>query len=165
MLLYIQHNDTHHNSTQYPVQLCCVAFCVMLCWMLFCQVSLGRFLSLSHFLPEICLLLLNKCFLLKCPSYWISWQNERLNHRSEINRSLVLSSIYGKGGTGNLTLLLAKWVGCQCCFCLRWIVCVSFSGRFVERKLMLSSNFKCYQLHDCKRYDFGHTLLCYISPT
>ncbi len=38
-------------------------------------------------------------------------------------------------------------------------------GQFVEQKLMLSSNFGCYQIHNCQRYDFGHTLLCYLSRT
>ncbi len=38
-------------------------------------------------------------------------------------------------------------------------------GRFVEQKLILSSNFRCYQIHSCQRYDFGHTLLCYLSLT
>jgi hypothetical protein len=31
------------------------------------------------------------------------------------------------------------------------------SDRFVEQKLMLSSSFRCYQIHNCHRYDFGHT--------
>ncbi len=38
-------------------------------------------------------------------------------------------------------------------------------NRFVEQKVMLSSNFRCYQIHNCQRYHFGHTLLCYLSPT
>jgi hypothetical protein len=38
-------------------------------------------------------------------------------------------------------------------------------GRFVEQKLMLSSNFRCYQIHNCQRCEFGHTLLCYLSHT
>jgi hypothetical protein len=38
-------------------------------------------------------------------------------------------------------------------------------GRFVEQKLMLSSNFRCDQIYKNERYDFGHTLLCYLSPT
>jgi hypothetical protein len=38
-------------------------------------------------------------------------------------------------------------------------------GRFVEQKLMLNSSFRCDQIHDCQRYDFGHTLLCYLSLT
>jgi len=33
-------------------------------------------------------------------------------------------------------------------------------GRFVEQKLMLSSNFRCDQIYKNERYDFGHTLLC-----
>ncbi len=38
-------------------------------------------------------------------------------------------------------------------------------GRFIEQKLMLSSNFSCYQIHTCHRYDFGHTLLLYLIQT
>ncbi len=37
--------------------------------------------------------------------------------------------------------------------------------RFVEQKLMLSSNFRCYQNHHCQEYDFGHTLLCNLDQT
>jgi len=40
-----------------------------------------------------------------------------------------------------------------------------FRGRFVEQKLMPSSSFRCYQIHNCHRYDFGHTLLCHLSRT
>jgi hypothetical protein len=39
------------------------------------------------------------------------------------------------------------------------------TGRFVEQKLKLSSNFRCDQNYKNERYDFGHTLLCYLSPT
>jgi hypothetical protein len=38
-------------------------------------------------------------------------------------------------------------------------------GRFVEQKLMLSSNFRCDQIYRNERCDFGHTLLCYLSLT
>ncbi len=38
-------------------------------------------------------------------------------------------------------------------------------GRFVEQKLMLSSNFRCDQIFNNHCYVFGHTLLCYLSPT
>ncbi len=38
-------------------------------------------------------------------------------------------------------------------------------GRFVEQKLMLSSSFRCYRILICRRYDFGHTLLCNLSQT
>jgi len=34
------------------------------------------------------------------------------------------------------------------------------SGRFLEQKLALGSSFRCDQIHDCHRYDFGHTWLC-----
>ncbi len=37
---------------------------------------------------------------------------------------------------------------------------LSSRGRFVEQKLMLSSNFRCDQIHNCHCYDFGHTLVC-----
>ncbi len=40
-----------------------------------------------------------------------------------------------------------------------------FWGRFVEQKLMLSSCFRRDQIYNCRRYDFGHTLLCYLSLT
>ncbi len=32
-------------------------------------------------------------------------------------------------------------------------------GRYVEQKLMLSSNFRCDQIHNCHWYDFGHTVV------
>ncbi len=38
-------------------------------------------------------------------------------------------------------------------------------GPFVEQKLMLSSSFKCDQNYKYERYYFGHTLLCFLSPT
>ncbi len=38
------------------------------------------------------------------------------------------------------------------------------AGSF-KQKLMLSSSFRCYQIHNCHRNDFGHTLLCYLSWT
>jgi hypothetical protein len=38
-------------------------------------------------------------------------------------------------------------------------------GRFVEQMLMLSSSFRCDQIHNCHWYDLGHTLLCYLSRT
>ncbi len=40
-----------------------------------------------------------------------------------------------------------------------------FRGPFVDQKRMLCSSFKCYQISQCQRYDFGHTLLCHISQT
>ncbi len=36
---------------------------------------------------------------------------------------------------------------------------------FIEQKLMLSSRFRCGQSHDGHKYDFGHTLWCYLSQT
>ncbi len=38
-------------------------------------------------------------------------------------------------------------------------------GRFIEQKLMFSSSFRCYQIHNCHKNDFGHTLLFYLSCT
>ncbi len=38
-------------------------------------------------------------------------------------------------------------------------------GRFVDQKLMLSTSFSHDQIHNCRKYDFGHTLLSYLSPT
>jgi hypothetical protein len=40
-----------------------------------------------------------------------------------------------------------------------------FQGQFVEQKLMLSSNSRSYQIHNCQSYDFCHILVCYLSPT
>jgi hypothetical protein len=31
-------------------------------------------------------------------------------------------------------------------------------SQFVEKKHMLSSTFKCDQIHQCQRHEFGHTL-------
>jgi hypothetical protein len=39
------------------------------------------------------------------------------------------------------------------------------SGRFVEQKHLLSFCFRCEQIYKYERYDFGHTLLCYLSQT
>jgi hypothetical protein len=36
-------------------------------------------------------------------------------------------------------------------------------GRFVEQKLMLSSSFRFDKINNCQRFDFSHTLLCYLS--
>ncbi len=36
-------------------------------------------------------------------------------------------------------------------------------GWLVEQKLMLSSSFRCDQIYNYQRYEFGHTLLCYLS--
>jgi hypothetical protein len=33
------------------------------------------------------------------------------------------------------------------------------SGRFVEQKLVLNSNFRCDQIHAFNWYDFGHTFV------
>ncbi len=30
---------------------------------------------------------------------------------------------------------------------------------------MLRCSCRCYQIHNCQRYDSGHTLLCYLSQT
>ncbi len=38
-------------------------------------------------------------------------------------------------------------------------------GWVVEQMLMLSSCFKCDQIYKYRRNGFGHTLLCYLSPT
>ncbi len=32
-------------------------------------------------------------------------------------------------------------------------------------KLELSSSFGCDRVHNCHRYDLGHTLICYLSRT
>jgi hypothetical protein len=40
-----------------------------------------------------------------------------------------------------------------------------FRGRFVQQKLILSSNFKCDKIHKIHCYEFGHTLLSYLSQT
>jgi hypothetical protein len=38
-------------------------------------------------------------------------------------------------------------------------------GQFFDQKLMLSPIFRCYQTHNCHRYNFGHTLLRYLNRT
>ncbi len=43
--------------------------------------------------------------------------------------------------------------------------CSTNCGRFVELKLALSSSFRCDRIQNCRRYDFGCTLLCYSSQT
>jgi len=42
---------------------------------------------------------------------------------------------------------------------------IGFWGQFAEQKLVLSSNFRCDQIYKNGGYDFGHTLLCYLSLT
>jgi hypothetical protein len=35
----------------------------------------------------------------------------------------------------------------------------------LNKRLMLSSNFRCDQIYKYKIHDFGHTLLCHLSRT
>ncbi len=35
----------------------------------------------------------------------------------------------------------------------------------LNKRLMLSSSFRCDQIYNYEIYNFGHTLLCYLSPT
>jgi hypothetical protein len=35
----------------------------------------------------------------------------------------------------------------------------------LNKRLMLSSSFRCDQIYKYEIYNFGHTLLCYLSPT
>jgi hypothetical protein len=35
----------------------------------------------------------------------------------------------------------------------------------LNKRLMLSSSFRCDQIYKFEIYNFGHTLLCYLSPT
>ncbi len=35
----------------------------------------------------------------------------------------------------------------------------------LNKRLMLSSSFRCDQINKYKIYDFGHTLLCYLNRT
>jgi hypothetical protein len=35
----------------------------------------------------------------------------------------------------------------------------------LNKRLMLSSSFRCDQIYMYEIYNFGHTLLCYLSPT
>ncbi len=47
-----------------------------------------------------------------------------------------------------------------------WLECMKGTrGGFVEKKLVLNCSFRCGQIHNCHRYDLGHTLLCYLSRT
>jgi hypothetical protein len=51
-------------------------------------------------------------------------------------------------------------------FCPPTASCGSRSrGRFIGQRLMLSSSFRCDQIYKYELYDFGHTLLCYLSRT
>ncbi len=45
------------------------------------------------------------------------------------------------------------------------LLSVKVWGRFVEQRLMLSSNFRCDQIYKYKIHDFGQILLCYLSRT
>ncbi len=50
-----------------------------------------------------------------------------------------------------------------------WNLMGTNSGQSVagllNKRLMLSSSFRCVQIYKYKIYDFGHTLLCYLSQT
>ncbi len=35
----------------------------------------------------------------------------------------------------------------------------------LNKRLMLSSSFRCDQIYKYEIYNFDHTLLCYLSPT
>ncbi len=35
----------------------------------------------------------------------------------------------------------------------------------LNKRFMLSSSFRCDQIYKYELYDFGHTLLCYLSRT
>ncbi len=37
--------------------------------------------------------------------------------------------------------------------------------QLLNKKLLLSSSFRCDQIHSCQRHNFGPTLLCYFSQT
>ncbi len=41
---------------------------------------------------------------------------------------------------------------------------ISVAGS-LNKRLMLSSSFRCDQIYKYEIYNFGHTLLCYLSPT
>jgi hypothetical protein len=47
--------------------------------------------------------------------------------------------------------------------------CIDIEGALrqglLNKRLMLSLSFRCDQIYMYKIYDFGHTLLCYLSPT
>ncbi len=38
-------------------------------------------------------------------------------------------------------------------------------AKFLEQTLLLESSSRCDQIHNCLRYDFGYTMLCYLSLT
>jgi hypothetical protein len=40
-----------------------------------------------------------------------------------------------------------------------------FSKQTPREKLILSSSFKCGQIHYCQRYDFAHSLMCHLGLT
>jgi hypothetical protein len=52
----------------------------------------------------------------------------------------------------------------------RWKICLSFfkispEAGLLNKGLMLSSSFRCDQIFKYEIYNFGHTLLCYLSWT
>jgi len=73
-------------------------------------------------------------------------------NNSEI--SYIYLGTLGSTVTTNKFVSIYQWCAFQGARC-----------QFVKQKLMLSSNFRCYQNHYCQRYDLGHSLLCYLSPT
>ncbi len=75
--------------------------------------------------------------------YWVNLLSSRPFVRSTLCRVDLLSLCLVK----YLNIRLGTW------------------SRFVEQKLVLSSSFRCDRIHNCYRYDFGHTFLCYLSQT
>jgi hypothetical protein len=69
-----------------------------------------------------------------------------------ISRLLELCDRFCK----QFTLVICGFSACiSICICQQ---------RFVEQMLMLSSSFRRDQIYKCQRYNFGHTLICYLSP-
>ncbi len=50
-------------------------------------------------------------------------------------------------------------------FILSHLTAEATEASLLNIRLMLSSNFRCGQIYKYEIYDFGHTLLCYLSQT
>ncbi len=53
------------------------------------------------------------------------------------------------------------WVNCD----KKSFIIMDPEAGLMNKRLMLSSSFRCDQIYKYKLYDFGRTLLCYLSGT
>jgi hypothetical protein len=89
------------------------------------------------------------CWLSLC---WLSWHHN-VNNLLQVFEVWPTFAVRSRDSIVRLDLALPANI---------WL---ASRGRLVEQKLILSSSFRCCQIHNCHRYDFGHTLLRFLSRT